>query len=67
MGEKGRVNTALGILGFTGSLIVYSAINQKFKVPSEVWGIATAAAAYFFTTAQRDRRDRMSKESDENA
>jgi uncharacterized membrane protein len=46
MGEK-------GILGFTGGLVIYSAVNEKFKVPAEVWGVATAAAAYYFSTAKR--------------
>ena len=57
MGEKGRVNTAVGILAFTGGLVVYSAFEERFKVPGELWGIATAAAAYYFTTAKRRKPD----------
>jgi len=54
MGEKGRVNTALTIMGVTGALVVYSAFNEKFKVPPEAWTVATIASAYYFTTARRD-------------
>lgn len=55
MGEKKRVNAALSILGFTGGLVVYSAVNSHFKVPQEVWAVATVAAAYYFSTATKKR------------
>jgi hypothetical protein len=57
MGEKGRVNTAIAILSFSGGLIVYSAVNQRFQVPAEMWGVAVTAAAYLFTTARRGGDD----------
>ncbi len=58
MGEKGRVNTAIGILGFTGGLVVYSAVDPSFRVPPELWAIATGASMYFFSTARRKEKDK---------
>jgi hypothetical protein len=65
--EKGKVRAALGILGFTGSLVVYSAINAKFKVPQEAWAVATVAAAYYFSTASKKRRNGDEDDADDRS
>lgn len=64
MGEKARVNTALAILGLTGTAVLFSAVEQSFKVPPELWGLATAASVYLFSTARREIREQSKDEDD---
>lgn len=64
VGEKGRINTAVGILAFTGGLVIYSTINSNFTVPEQIWGVAIGAATYFFSTAKRDEK-RKDKDGDD--
>jgi hypothetical protein len=54
MGEKGRIRAALAILTVTGSLVIYSAVDPSFKVPAELWGLATGASLYLFSTGRLD-------------
>ena len=55
--ERRAVNAAFGILGTVGGLVIYSAVNEKFKIPAEMWGLATLAAAYLFGTSRRSSRE----------
>jgi hypothetical protein len=65
--ERRAVNAAFGILGTVGGLVIYSAVNEKFKIPAEMWGLATLAAAYLFGTSRKSSRedDEEGAESDE--
>jgi hypothetical protein len=68
VGEKARIRAALGILGVTGALVIWSAIDKAWSMPPEAWGIATFAAGYFFSTGSSDndnRRDRKKKNKSE--
>lgn len=55
MGEKARLRTALSIIAFAGGAVVYSAVDKKFAVPSEIWGLATLAAGYLLSTAKKEK------------
>jgi hypothetical protein len=48
------VRTAVGILVFVGGLVIYSAANPGFHIPEAAWGVAVAAATYFFSTSKRE-------------
>lgn len=63
--EKTATNAAFGIIFTVGGLVIYSAVNEKFKVPAEMWGLATAAAAFLFTVRRpRNNQDDSEEESE---
>lgn len=54
MGDKGRVRTALVILGVTMSLMSASAFDPRVRIPDGFWPVALLAAGYLFASGMRN-------------